>query len=106
MSNRTLVELNHDYCPNDARWNWWVQKIQTYLHTGDPAYLPDGVTFKHMRHHSEPCPLDELARLARENEELKARISKAVEIVHQSDIHCDTEAWLCGTLEPYEEKPL
>jgi hypothetical protein len=41
MSNRTMVELNHDYYPDGD----------------DSKTLPNGVTFLGMRHHSDPCPL-------------------------------------------------
>lgn len=59
MSNRTLVELNHDCCPrdDDASLLNWARKMRTYMSSGDPKELPQGVAFKHMRHHSEPCPL-------------------------------------------------
>lgn len=59
MSNRTLIELNHDFCPNDAILLEWAKSMQTYMRSGDPADLPEGVTFKHMRHHSQPCPLNQ-----------------------------------------------
>jgi hypothetical protein len=58
MRNRTLVELNHDYCPGDLRLLEWAIAMQSYMRSADPRELPKGVTFKHMRHHSEPCPLE------------------------------------------------
>lgn len=55
MSNRTLVELNHDYCPHaTADLLQWAQAMQNYMSSGDPRRLPPGVTFVNMRHHSEP----------------------------------------------------
>ncbi len=59
MSNRTLVELNHDFAPGRSTQALaeWAQKLVTYMGNGDPRDLPYGVTFKHMRHHSAPCPL-------------------------------------------------
>jgi hypothetical protein len=60
MSNRTLVELNHDFCP---RWDrpvemlTWATAMAAYMRSGDKSELPAGVTFKHMRHHSEPDPM-------------------------------------------------
>lgn len=59
MSNRTLVELNHDFCPrrNAPALMAWANKIVDYLGSGDPRDLPPGVTFKHMRHHSDPDPM-------------------------------------------------
>lgn len=59
MSNRTLVELNHDYCPPEGDLIRWAQAMAAYMRSGDPACLPQGVTFKHMRHHSNPCPIDD-----------------------------------------------
>lgn len=60
MSNRTLVELNHDYCPpNDVKLWEWAKDMRAYLSSGDPADLPKGVTFKHIRHHSDPDPIVE-----------------------------------------------
>lgn len=58
MSNRTLVELNHDYCPQGAaELEEWANLMQRYMFSGDIKFLPKGVTFKNMRHHSEPDPL-------------------------------------------------
>lgn len=57
MSNRTLIELNHDYCPRDyAEAAEFGRQIANYMRCGGKEHLPDGVTWKHMRHHSEPCP--------------------------------------------------
>lgn len=59
MSNRTIVELNHDYCPRDDARELikWALQMRYYMGNAEPAYLPNGVTFFHYRHHSEPCPL-------------------------------------------------
>ncbi len=58
MSNRTLVELNHDYWPrSDEELLDWARSMVHYMHSGDKRVLPRGVTFKHMRHHSEPDPM-------------------------------------------------
>ena len=56
MSNRTLVELNHDYCPRDAELEAWAKQMQVFMRSGDKDELPRGVTWKHSRHHSEPDP--------------------------------------------------
>lgn len=63
MSNRTLIELNHDYAPprDDAGLLTWAQAMRNYLSSGDPKALPDGVTFLNLRHHSEGCPIQTLA---------------------------------------------
>jgi hypothetical protein len=60
MSNRTIVELNHDYCPRDDAQELieWALRMRYYMGCADPAYLPSGVTFLHYRHHSEPRPLE------------------------------------------------
>lgn len=59
MSNRTLVELNHDYCPpdEDRKLLIWARAMRVYMCSGDKEWLPSGVTFKAMRHHSEPDPM-------------------------------------------------
>ncbi len=58
MSNRTLVELNHDYCPlwEPKALQSWAEQMVSYMTSGDETKLPKGVTFKHIRHHSEPDP--------------------------------------------------
>ena len=56
MSNRTLVELNHDYCPLDKDSQAWAEQMQSYMRSGNPADLPRGVTWKDYRHHSDPEP--------------------------------------------------
>jgi hypothetical protein len=59
MSNRTLMELNHDFCPaNDVDGLlMWAKAMRLYIRTGEKKHLPLGVTFKGMRHHSDTCPL-------------------------------------------------
>ena len=62
MSNRTLVELNHDFCPEpgssgDAKLIQWARAMRNYMRSGNKADLPYGVTFKHRRHHSDPDPM-------------------------------------------------
>lgn len=59
MSNRTIVELNHDACPRDDALSLieWALRMRYYMGNADPTYLPNGVTFLHYRHHSEPLPL-------------------------------------------------
>lgn len=58
MSNHSILEFNHDYCPatEDAEIKW-ARALVFYLHSGDKNLLPQGVTFKHIRHHSETEPL-------------------------------------------------
>jgi len=60
MSNRTLVELNHDYCPNldnEEALLKWGEAIALYMKSGMSDYLPQGVEFKHIRHHTDPDPV-------------------------------------------------
>jgi hypothetical protein len=73
MSNRTLVELNHDYCPKDQELKAWAYDVQMYMRSGTKQYLPVGVTFKHMRHHSEPDPMRAVELLRRIIEDLPAQ---------------------------------
>ena len=59
MSNRSLIELNHDYCPHDdAGYLALGRALAAYMRGGDREELPNGVTFKHMRHHSNPDPME------------------------------------------------
>ena len=60
MSNRTIVEINHDYpIGDDARSIlMWALRVRMYLGNAEPGLLPDGVRFLHYRHHSEPLPLE------------------------------------------------
>jgi hypothetical protein len=54
MSFRTVVELNHDYCPREEEMLAWAEKIVNYLRSGDPGLLPVGIRFMAVRHHSAP----------------------------------------------------
>jgi hypothetical protein len=62
MSNRTMLELNHDCCPREDELLEWARALRLYMRSGDPEKLPDGVTWFGMRHHSDPCPLGEPPR--------------------------------------------
>jgi hypothetical protein len=64
MSNRTLVEFNHDYS-KEIREN--VAEIMAdldgYLRAlgaerFNAKWAHHGVRIKHTRHHSEPCPTE------------------------------------------------
>lgn len=58
MSNRTMLEINHDRYPHGPEEEQrWLRDMLAYLRSGDPTTLPRGVTWFGMRHHSEPCPL-------------------------------------------------
>lgn len=65
MSQRTLVELNHDFCPGRATQSLaeWAGKMRVYMGSGDPRELPYGVTFKSRRHHSDAEPMTVLGVL-------------------------------------------
>lgn len=59
MSIRTLVELNHDHCPDigdKTAMLVWARFMADYMRLGKKEYLPRGVTFVSRRHHSEPEP--------------------------------------------------
>lgn len=59
MSNRTLIEINHDYCPSSDKAEAALgEALANYMRCADKILLPPGVTFKHIRHHSEPDPMD------------------------------------------------
>jgi hypothetical protein len=61
MSIRTLIELNHDYCPQTPTdIVAFADSIAAYMSSGDKSLLPKGVTFKWSRHHSDLCPIEKL----------------------------------------------
>lgn len=62
MSNRTMLEFNHDFSPRKEELEKWATQLKMYLGSGDPEDLPRGVTWFGMRHHSEDCPLGEPPR--------------------------------------------
>lgn len=63
MSNRSMLEFNHDYSPHgDDQINEFCAGIRDYLRSGDPKLLPYDVTWFGMRHHSDPCPLGDPPR--------------------------------------------
>jgi hypothetical protein len=83
MSNRTLVELNHDYCPTgsgfkDSDLIKWATAFVRYMQSGEKNYLPKGVTFKHMRHHSEPEPVAGAADVEKLAREIAGGVDKLV----------------------------
>lgn len=69
MSNRTMLEFNHDLMPSASfaapgtrahrDREQWAINLLTYFQTGDVDYLPNGVTWFGIRHHSDACPLGE-----------------------------------------------
>jgi hypothetical protein len=59
MSNRSLLEFNHDFCPHtDEECLAFGRAIATYLSAADERELPKGVVFKYLRHHSTKDPLE------------------------------------------------
>jgi len=50
MSNRTLVELNHDYCPDREQELEWLERMNAFYRGGNPEDLPRGVSFIEARH--------------------------------------------------------
>lgn len=63
MSNRTLIELNHDHCPRNAEQALQLGlALMAYMRAADPAELPQGVRFKHFRHHTDPDPMADRAQ--------------------------------------------
>jgi len=62
MSQRSLLELNHDLGPSDLDDEAllkWVRSLMIYRASGNPADLPEGLEYKWLRHHSDPCPFDQ-----------------------------------------------
>jgi len=63
MSNRSMLEINHDYYPHsEMEQQAFLQNLLCYLRSGNPRNLPTGVTWFGMRHHSDKCPLGEPPR--------------------------------------------
>ncbi len=85
MSNRTLIELNHDYCPQNEDCLIWAEQMQGYMHSGDKRHLPDGVTFIEMRHHSELSIIQSLESQLSSALELNKRFNRAF------------DRWACGS---------
>jgi hypothetical protein len=59
MSQRSMLEFNHDYCPSAGDEAAFVHALVSYLRSGDPGQLPRGVTWFGRRHHSDECSLGE-----------------------------------------------
>lgn len=60
MSNRSMLEFNHDLTPRDSEAQQrWAEQLVQYLTSGNRELLPYGVTYFNIRHHSEDCPLGE-----------------------------------------------
>lgn len=61
MSNRTLIELNHDYCPHGHdEIVKWGNAMTTYMRSGDKRQLPPGVEFVEIRHHADDSVITQL----------------------------------------------
>lgn len=55
MSNRTLIELNHDYCPQtESAALIFGRGMADFMRSGNTDCLPTGVRFIKSRHHSDP----------------------------------------------------
>jgi hypothetical protein len=62
VSNRSVLEFNHDHCPtNDAECLALGRAMQAYMRGADVRELPPGVRRYDYRHHSDP---DHAATLA------------------------------------------
>jgi hypothetical protein len=60
MSNRTLIEINHDYLPrhgDEEELLNFAKSIRSALASTQGEKLPRGVTWVHQRHHTDPCPV-------------------------------------------------
>lgn len=61
MSIRSIIEFNHDTYPETpVEQMKWLGGMLAYFRSGDRSALPEGATFLHSRHHSDPCPLTEV----------------------------------------------
>ncbi len=58
MSNRSLIEFNHDHCPHDEEGvRDMGRMLRDYMRSGNAADLPKAATLLQMRHHSDPAPV-------------------------------------------------
>lgn len=58
VSNRSMIEINHDECPYSVEERtMFLRGIVDFIRSGDPEDLPRGLTWFGTRHHSDPCPL-------------------------------------------------
>jgi len=74
MSNRSLLEFNHDYCPrDDAECLALGRALRDYMRAADVDDLPPGVVRKHYRHHSEVCPVDAMTAFVAAGAEVARR---------------------------------
>jgi hypothetical protein len=60
MSQRSLIEINHDLSPQEDEESLlaFARSILLYIYSGDKGCLPDCMELKWRRHHSDPCPFD------------------------------------------------
>jgi hypothetical protein len=67
MSIRTLVEINHDYCPfTDEECLVYGRAFAAYMRSGDERELPTGVVFKYLRHHKTKDPMEDFGKPSEE----------------------------------------
>jgi hypothetical protein len=76
MSQRTLIEINHDYLLDilDSPAKMKQLRLALSMGCGDHYPLPSGVTFLGMRHHSDPpfMPYEEQNDMRHAIERLRA----------------------------------
>lgn len=76
MSNRSLIEFNHDYCPTtDEECLMLGRALQQYMRNAEIGFLPAGVIRKHYRHHSDPDPMLEAVKLRVRIDDLRDAIA-------------------------------
>jgi hypothetical protein len=94
MSNRSLLEFNHDHCPrNDDDCLKLGRALRDYMRAADTRELPCGVIRKHYRHHSDPCPVDCLPDLLAA---LKYLLSVVEHSFEPSQAALDNSGWCEG----------
>lgn len=70
MSNRTLIEFNHDYTYDiEKHQEQFIRGLIDYLRSGDKSVLPSGfgLTWKNIRHHADDCPVEEFKLMRERN---------------------------------------
>lgn len=65
MSNRSLIEINHDFAPkaDPEHLEGWAERWLDFIRSGDANNLPQGVTLLWERHHSQGCPVQTLRNI-------------------------------------------
>jgi hypothetical protein len=78
MSQRSLIEINHDFMPgpSDAELLDWAKRMRSYIGSGSREDLPKGATVFWRRHHADPCPFENPLEFERRYGRLARNLAK------------------------------